>query len=760
MRRARLGLLLPLLLLPCACESGSETVEIEDFDADHGLRRLAHDREYDFEWVNPRLATVVRVLIPTVDPNDGSRGTSECSGVLISATHVLTAAHCLRDSSYLSNTCIVTEEPPAEGRGRIQLDYQFVQDSAAGQQLLGGTPTAELRTVINLSIRRLLAHPRQPNEEGAIDYLFDTIVIPGTSPPEFRCSLPEGRRQFDAVIFEIDPPPLERDVAPIRSQQPLPGELVPVIHNAGTKKFAVVNIHDTVAGRPGQVLFVPDTLGGLPTVQAGSSGGPVFDSEGFVVGVVSQPVQGDDACGGCVAAASISSLLGIPSYRALLPLRSEVAGTHLVRFRDSGFGVNSFTPHQFGPLAEQLRSAARRPTGGTIATGYSTDDSGRRILAVQWYDSAGDLVRAETYDVPDSDSERGVRIVAQPAGRRGTRWLIAGNSSAPDSITLMRVNDDGTRDTTFGTGGFLRLEAGLGVSTSSLHVLPSDGSILVVGHASIEVDGGVHGTPVVFSLSQDGQRDPRCGDEGLFIWRPEGLSILDAETVEQWVEAGLALTYDMVVADSAMDADGGLALVGHVHLSDFHARTPWIGRIAPDCSADESFGPRGSGVYVIGPEAFGVESDNAWLSTVLFDATAERFVAAGTYTVFSEERGAFWGSMYAAAFTRDGEVDAAFGADSGTPGGAVVTPGVRNEGSWGIALVGEEDARQLIVVGDSDDQDGHRMRLVALTSGGDAVVDRRPDRPQGVSEIWAVDVVPSAEGPSFSIVGNFFGEPL
>jgi uncharacterized delta-60 repeat protein len=102
----------------------------------------------------------------------------------------------------------------------------------------------------------------------------------------------------------------------------------------------------------------------------------------------------------------------------------------------------------------------------------------------------------------------------------GDRLLVVGNQVGVGpgrtdvDFAVVRLNADGTKDTSFGTGGTAVVGVGPGVSESPKTAVElPDGKVVVAGYASV---GGVV-APVLFRLTTAGALDPAFGDTGIAV---------------------------------------------------------------------------------------------------------------------------------------------------------------------------------------------------------------------------------------------------
>lgn len=269
--RPRLGIVLVFATLT-AClppQFGEPSVEVEEFDADRGLREMRHELGYDFAWVNPRMQHVVHVVVP----GRGRHPRVQCNGVLVGPDLVFTAAHCLKSTAYVSDQCRITLRPGSR-RGYVVFDDQVIQDASLSGTLRRGSRPVDIAQIAAIPPGRLV-------------YTADLVAGVCRSNP--------AQRQYDGVLLRLAESLPERGRARVRIAVPGEGQLSPVLHHisaSSPKQVSAVRI------LPPDPTYVDAHLGtqlnllgrsgfDFPPIQCGSSGSPLFDEEGYVLGLVS-----------------------------------------------------------------------------------------------------------------------------------------------------------------------------------------------------------------------------------------------------------------------------------------------------------------------------------------------------------------------------------------------------------------------------------------------------------------------------------------
>ena len=419
--------------------------------------------------------------------------------------------------------------------------------------------------------------------------------------------------------------------------------------------------------------------------------------------------------------------LGRGNRRRLAPRVEALEGRALLAAGDLDvtFGQGGVVLTEFGAGITNLASLALQPDGKIVAEGYVSGPG--EILsdvAVARYNPDGSLdttfdgdgiVRLDLNIV----SAFGTGVTILPDGRIQVATGMAGPTPfSPTTLSLARLNSDGSADLSFGNGG---------QTTANLQILSR--SILTQG-ASIFVTGSVPtdspsvlppGTFAVQRLNLDGSPDPAYGVGGLaapnFGNPPQSggegraLAALPDGSIVAVGPAGVfgvarfapdgtpiasVLTnvggFDQGAFDVAVQADGRIVVSGR------SSSTPSVPFSSPiislvlvrynsDLSLDPTFGD--AGIVRTGTPL------GRFSSIVLATQPDGKLVVAGGTDTPDVPVG-----LVTNRYNSDGSLDLTYGAD-----GTVVTPLTSNAGSLTRATVGDiliqPDGR--IVVGSSAD---------------------------------------------------------
>jgi uncharacterized delta-60 repeat protein len=238
---------------------------------------------------------------------------------------------------------------------------------------------------------------------------------------------------------------------------------------------------------------------------------------------------------------------------------------------------------------------------------------------------------------PVAGWDRGYSMALQPDGK----ILVAGVFIAPNGCGTVRLNANGTIDTSFNTHGWVRTVFGPGCYGTAIKA-QSDGKIVLGGYS---VDTDANQTPVVafFTMryNSDGSTDPGYGSNGLaateyaahkysspqtLLIQPDGKIVLAGTFLtptesdfglvrftasgsldSSFGTGGFATAVEPAaqeqLADAALQADGKIVVVGS-RVSDFT-----LARFNTDGTQDMTFG---SGGFAVTTEAaFGTTAPGA-----------------------------------------------------------------------------------------------------------------------------------------------------
>jgi uncharacterized delta-60 repeat protein len=160
-----------------------------------------------------------------------------------------------------------------------------------------------------------------------------------------------------------------------------------------------------------------------------------------------------------------------------------------------------------------LTAMAIQPNGKIVAAGYSWAPTGSFYVALARYNTDGGLdmtfgSNGKVLTDLGANATYGIAVAVQPNGK-----IIVAGASAQNGVfvdfAVARYNGDGTLDTTFGSDGIVTTDFGAYDVGRSIAVQPN-GKVIVAG----ETAGGMEGDFAVARYNQDGTLDTTFGSGG------------------------------------------------------------------------------------------------------------------------------------------------------------------------------------------------------------------------------------------------------
>ena len=246
---------------------------------------------------------------------------------------------------------------------------------------------------------------------------------------------------------------------------------------------------------------------------------------------------------------------------------------------------------------------ARHNADGSIDTGFG-DGNGRVVL-----DTGGVNLNPAPLELPD-----------------GKIMLAVSTPGTLFDFRIMRLNADGSPDTSYGDGGSVVVNVDPGSDLPTEILLQPDGKVIVAGVRSVNTGGGF---VVATRLDQNGTLDTRFGDGGKLAYSPPGVGASPSHV--------------------ALQADGKLLAVGFIGVSLGEDLDVVVVRFGADGALDTGFADEGILIHAVG-----AGTDNARAVHALPDG---KILVAGTTRSPANDVDGFLMRL-----NPDGTLDAAFGA--------------------------------------------------------------------------------------------------
>lgn len=360
---------------------------------------------------------------------------------------------------------------------------------------------------------------------------------------------------------------------------------------------------------------------------------------------------------------------------------------------DGSFGTGGSVMTQLGAGANPYSygfAVDRQPDGRVIVAGEAIDSGGNYELSVARLNPDGSfdpsfgtggkvVTQLGAGPTPFSSVHA---LALQPDGK----IVLAGtatDSGGHYDLLVVRLNADGSFDSSFGPGGKVVNQLGAGPNPTSVEgglALQPDGKIVVAGEAT---DSAGHYELLVARLNADGSFDTSFGTGGKVLTSVAPTTSADAYA--------LALQPDgkIIVVGQGTDSAGNYELL--------------VARLNADGGFDSSFGTAGKVVTQLG--ASSSPYSNARGVALQPDG---RIIIAGDATDSSG-----YDRFMVARLNADGSFDSSFG----TAGKVVTQLGAGTSPSSSVFALAVAPDGKLLVAGDASDSGGHDQVLVARLIG-------------------------------------------
>jgi uncharacterized delta-60 repeat protein len=174
--------------------------------------------------------------------------------------------------------------------------------------------------------------------------------------------------------------------------------------------------------------------------------------------------------------------------------------------------------------AVAVQSDGKLVIAGTASNGLNSDVLILRLNSDGTPDAAFGEAGTVTFNSSANASDAGKALAVQLDGK----IIVAGAASngVDNDALILRLNSDGTLDTTFGVGGVTTFNGGGSDAANGL-AIRSDGKIVISGQSF----NGANNDCLVIRLNSDGSPDTTFGTAGVFLYNGGGSDICNAVAV-------------------------------------------------------------------------------------------------------------------------------------------------------------------------------------------------------------------------------------
>lgn len=236
---------------------------------------------------------------------------------------------------------------------------------------------------------------------------------------------------------------------------------------------------------------------------------------------------------------------------------------------DNTFGTNGFTSTRFGNIQDGGNEVIILQNGKLVVVGFVTISSNfiDRSFGIARYNANGTLDTSFGNGgmVTTSMSSRGDeprRVHELPNGK----ILVTGysNNGTIATMTAVRYNENGSLDASYGSGGIAAHAIGSGSSTGRQSILLSDGKLLMCGYSIVDDVSVI----TFIRINEDGSLDTTFGTDGV-IQLQDGLTSLASSFKNSISDIFVQQDGKMVISGTRRNANGDDDIVLIRLLPDF-----------------------------------------------------------------------------------------------------------------------------------------------------------------------------------------------
>jgi uncharacterized delta-60 repeat protein len=342
---------------------------------------------------------------------------------------------------------------------------------------------------------------------------------------------------------------------------------------------------------------------------------------------------------------------------------------------DFSFGNQGVVTSVISPGYNMAKAIAVQPDGKIVATGQ-TGFSGSYNVAVVRYNEDGSNDNTFGTDgmviiSATNTNDYALDITFQPDGKIVLGGYIYSSSGSTTDVLVIRLNADGTLDNTFGTDGIVITNLGTDEVAEAI-ILQNDGKILLAGYHTDRF--------MVLRYNADGTLDNTFGTGG---------------KASANVGAGMCFGQDLVVQNDGKIIVGGL---GFDEIANYAFS---MARFNTNGTLDNSFADNGTKVFSIG-------DGHDFMTAIALQSDGK--IIAGGHTWIANQPTLQY-DFAAARLNQDGSIDNTFGNQG------ITTKNLIYGGNYVKGMVVQDDDK-IVLSGNAEGPTDYDLGMARLTADG------------------------------------------